>query len=942
MSKTRRKPELATLQRFTIDPNHFPDDLFAWTLPFPFMNTAYRVRDDLRRCSGKDKLNFPWRRLNNALMAVSPLVHGFEWDNPLRRYQALHITTQANEQKPNPESIFRVIDAWMNHWIAQHTAKDATAQKRIQSMWRDATSKLPDNFCWQPITATSLLGNDKTTQSLRYQAIPSLIAALLHGKETKIEGKTIQWLKVQEAGNKKLSLLGMIENEPIYANYQNLTGFGRPKNKADGEGGYFAFKIEFRLEKQTGRSQPWLYLSLHVQRYGSEPLKYWNKRRNPALLVGLPVFRLDNLPTEAALTQLPIKRKDGSWEWAEYLADVLELASLEQLSLPDDILAGDPKKYWALKDSTARLQEDRYYLIHAEGYQYERNERIKGHAIETGVSMGDMKQIIPTLLQMLPMLSTDAPLTADSFQKKTPKSSPPALKQSSDWPTKTSRLNRPFKEEELAERRDFQQILADAIAMQTGERPLTITIFHHNPDTKIGIEIALREAIKLNDGDTIPANICIQSCQFDDATLLEAFNEDDKIGAKRQAAHQKRVTQIRNSLKTKPIAPSRPMIGIVELRSDGKKPAKGQLGTRSAIRHAFAQEGITTQFILPLSMKRKEDGQTVFKQGNSINRAKAAAYEALMRHVGLLFGSANEIYRTAGVQEGIDIIGFYLKKTQNNICFPLAVKLTANGRITIRFPTQDNWLPYVEAAPILGQLFAQAWPDSYYTYKRVMKKSSTLCQDVQSLSQFVQQTLSHLPNPTLAIIEADKWRNGNTWPQLQVDNLATSLHQLNFEPHGIDYARDLPELDNLLSIVRMRSGRETPQYVTDTDYDFQRIYGAIEQVGDAFHYFSIGEHLQGARLQREWSQEKVPYAHESMLGDKASGIAYKHPQVVEFMPFFVHPTYDTSEGKTKLCRIPHLLRFSPHWQGGNTILPYPMHLAKTLIEDQLCILVMDD
>jgi hypothetical protein len=35
------------------------------------------------------------------------------------------------------------------------------------------------------------------------------------------------------------------------------------------------------------------------------------------------------------------------------------------------------------------------------------------------------------------------------------------------------------------------------------------------------------------------------------------------------------------------------------------------------------------------------------------------------------------------------------------------------------------------------------------------------------------------------------------------------------------------------------------------------------------------------------------------------------------------------------------MRISPGWDGGNIVLPYPMHLAKCMIEDQLCILEND-
>ena len=49
-----------------------------------------------------------------------------------------------------------------------------------------------------------------------------------------------------------------------------------------------------------------------------------------------------------------------------------------------------------------------------------------------------------------------------------------------------------------------------------------------------------------------------------------------------------------------------------------------------------------------------------------------------------------------------------------------------------------------------------------------------------------------------------------------------------------------------------------------------------------------------------------------------------------------------SKGLKKLCRVPHYLRSSPAWSMGNILAPYPMHLGEQLIEDQICILGVDD
>jgi hypothetical protein len=103
------------------------------------------------------------------------------------------------------------------------------------------------------------------------------------------------------------------------------------------------------------------------------------------------------------------------------------------------------------------------------------------------------------------------------------------------------------------------------------------------------------------------------------------------------------------------------------------------------------------------------------------------------------------------------------------------------------------------------------------------------------------------------------------------------------------------------------------------------------------HYFSIGCELVTGKGQRYPSTR-----HATMLDGVGAGVAYKYPQVVEFVPFFVREDYQSLDGLKQLCRVPHYLRISPAWPQGNIVRPYPMHLAQDLVNDQLCILGMED
>lgn len=69
--------------------------------------------------------------------------------------------------------------------------------------------------------------------------------------------------------------------------------------------------------------------------------------------------------------------------------------------------------------------------------------------------------------------------------------------------------------------------------------------------------------------------------------------------------------------------------------------------------------------------------------------------------------------------------------------------------------------------------------------------------------------------------------------------------------------------------------------------------------------------------------------------------AYKHAQLVELLPFFVRDDFRSEEGHKQLCRCVHFLRVSPAFSKSNILLPYPMHLAKALLDDLLCIVDAD-
>ena len=96
------------------------------------------------------------------------------------------------------------------------------------------------------------------------------------------------------------------------------------------------------------------------------------------------------------------------------------------------------------------------------------------------------------------------------------------------------------------------------------------------------------------------------------------------------------------------------------------------------------------------------------------------------------------------------------------------------------------------------------------------------------------------------------------------------------------------------------------------------------------HYFSIGRQS----ITNTQSEE------ERLSIEVDGNEAHRQEQAVEIVPFFLQgePEQQSKEA-LYYSRIVHLLRSSPAWQVGNTVLPFPLHLAKALIEDYLDVLV---
>ncbi|HAX76898.1 MAG TPA: DUF3893 domain-containing protein [Cyanobacteria bacterium UBA11372] len=415
------------------------------------------------------------------------------------------------------------------------------------------------------------------------------------------------------------------------------------------------------------------------------------------------------------------------------------------------------------------------------------------------------------------------------------------------------------------------------------------------------------------------------------------------------------------------------LFAIIEIGTSKVKGIHPLQSIRGAVREACVLENINSQMlqtVKPNKPKEKENSEdsTTYSKANE-GRVLNAILDLTLRQTGTLYGLPSEVYQVARIPDDIaqqlDVIAFCRVQKNNFIGktpfqYTVAVRLSARGTVDVLLPHQPQWIPYSKAGIEIGKLFHQARKS-----RNAIGEDRKILDRVQmkggQLVKFVADVLSqYLENPTIALIEADVWRNerdrddnnDRAWFQLKNEYLLEQRDILNFDRvfgHNCKYQRDDKSFENLLSVVRLRNNNETPQYVTNrttwnedsTTSDFTKLSGFIDTtVPGLLHYFSIGE------APATQKQQMTPRARELYKSDRdrdiyAANIPYKHQQMLEMLPFFVRLDFQTEENLKALCRVPHFLRTSPAFTSGNISHPYPMHLGIKLIEDLLCILYLD-
>jgi hypothetical protein len=156
------------------------------------------------------------------------------------------------------------------------------------------------------------------------------------------------------------------------------------------------------------------------------------------------------------------------------------------------------------------------------------------------------------------------------------------------------------------------------------------------------------------------------------------------------------------------------------------------------------------------------------------------------------------------------------------------------------------------------------------------------------------------------------------------------LNSIRRKQRGIQPS-EIKEISDMVRIIRVRDAGnlgETPQYLLEHETDALIGFEDTKALSGLMHYYSIGRRP----ISQKGKDKQARKDDETDLLDEGTGFGYKHQQVIEYIPFYLQ---DSDIDPLPWCRIPHFLRSSPAWNGGNIVLPYPLHLGKTLIEDMM-------
>lgn len=871
-------------------------------LEFPFAGAINRFLDGIKQIRSNGKIwdnEYPtWRTLNDVLLLLTPtLTHAFEkqWDAERKtQIRQMVVIGERPELRPSLDDLTTVIQPWLSQWAASAFKKEIDGSGRYLYEELMGSLETPEAD-WQVVSAYDLWQSPIRDAGLSYRAIPSLICSLLNEQTSMIFDTPVKWRLAHDRNG------FVIVSEPQSSEY--LDDYGTP-----GEG-TFAYKLEFRVQTQAGRNAPrWLHLYVRCQRYADRPISKVNYGRDVSLLIGTDRPRLTGWERSGNLVSVAVSGKPGGLRWQKGVPELLQVLKAREMIQPDEIFT-QPDHY-------RQHDGDEYYVVYAEGMKYGIGPG-RTHGVKTGYSLGERSAVVAEVASLLQgIASPGLALAADQEVRKSKR--PVVMRTAQD-----------LKKSHSSEhgRLQMQQMVLEALRRALRGQPLQITICASTTTTQQALLQGVCDLLCLSEGEAAPDGIQIILTELSGDLGGELDFDTAIVKKERELALRSRSDRWQEFLS--PYCPQRgyhlALIEIGEMSSD-RQDIKG------AVRQSCVNLNIASQMVNPIKPAAKLSDRDK-------GRIQNAVADLLLRQTGALFGLPADLYRMAGLPEDmagqLTAVALYRRQakrtnTRKGVNFAWAVRLLPDGCVEGRLNDGKGWRPYLEASIAVGKAFL-----AYDPYEKDKDTKQKI---------FAADILTETKSPTFALVDAIGWRSQSLLAQLANDRMKHD--ELDFaDTPGYDKTFKLPALPSLrlMRIREVGSLGETPQYVSTQQGDWQSIKSTEEitsvfgagfrdiYAGDEFiHYFSIG------RLPKTASQHQKskPKDRSLVKAEFGGSVGFRHQTAIEFVPFFLQPDDDP----LAWCRATHYLRFSPAWDGGHTIRPFPLHLAHTAVEDMMCLL----
>lgn len=941
----RFRPDLAELGKLKV-----------YTLDFPYFNIIGNFLDKLVQLNPerkKRKYPFTWdecppfRQINSVLVATTPtLVHAFEeygydanWYGHMkfksRRLMALGVAPDGSEPwRPSRTQIDEIVYEWIRLWVETKFSEELKLrgmkpayEELLECIWA-----APGDWCEYTICEL-WERNDYAV----YDALPSTIAALFVARRQTLRSTLLQ------SNNKELEIHWCLTQHDD----TKLAVVSEPQEWRDGkDSGYVSYLIQFALQTQAGDPQPWIACEIGLRRWASKPVKKTNWDRRVSVMLRLRQPRRTGWHFNPTMVRL--RTKGDRWQkgkqtlstlyWEEHVTRLLQRLQARELVEPDQIFSA-PQEHM----STTQQRGDEYFIIHAEGMQ-------PSHPVKSGANDYERQQIVQQILHTFPnVLREDAPLPIDEHVSLSTKQirslggmrGEPGMLPLWTYDDMSDLQIVPrgsSQQEKVAAR--WEQTLA-GLMRASDNRKIRILICDRTPGGKYLLEYYTRQFLFLYQNahpavELVP--IAIPDVLGD--VPPDTIPEKPPKSTRERAAYNQLLDNYKNDLEnlwrrflSQYKRDDALHLALIEL--DGNKTGlerdKVRYGWRKeAIRRACAQEDILSQIFLVLPpVTDMSSPKNYLPHKGELGRIKNGVKDLLLRQTHLLYGPPSDLYQYAGLTPETAretmVIGLYRHRSDSkSVDYPVVVRLHPDGRVDTILPEADGTpsdpIPYAAAGPMLG---------------RNLIDGSSRKLNKRQLQHFALSIVTaEYGTPVLVMLSADDWRAGiiPTLKNPEMSSGQISIGNKTYTPH------DLPDI----RILRLREAGnlvETPQYLYARGKDWntaepqtvrERMILVQDQAPSLMKcYFSIG---------RQGITNTQP--EEERLSIEVDGNeAYRQEQAVEIVPFFLQGTFEQQSGEALYySRIVHLLRSSPAWQVGNTVLPFPLHLAKALIEDYLDVL----